>query len=368
MKSLHSVLRRIPIAMSILLFCCSVSQGEVIGITGSSATTVIQFDGILPVQSDFSNVIIPLTKAEPPAISIAQVERFDDEKMTASGAGLALFEEPNLAAGGIPNDVGMDLAAFAEDDTTSWFLRGEASETRTIIIGAADAGSDMLSFGGVNRGRSRVILSGVMFVTSQDSTRDLTGAEVKLQVRVERRQFNNQPAEVVNGEVVLSGGPNGSVTVSRADGSFSGAFLPVIDFTDAVPELPLVQALLFAGHELAFEYDFDVGVPFELQLTVVSEIRTIPGGVGASAVFGLPQTNLSEVMLKVAKDDRGARLSAAIADRVDTTGAAYQNNSPGFLFPSLCGATGAEMAAAAFFFLGMIGLRTGRRCRSAPQH
>ncbi|MBK8267564.1 MAG: hypothetical protein IPK83_04370 [Planctomycetes bacterium] len=239
------------ISTALLLTICGSSIGEVIGITGSSSATVIQFDGILPVQSDFTQVIIPLTKQDPPALSIAQVDRFGGEKLTGSGSVLAIFEQPNLAAGGIPNDIGMDLAAFAEDATTGWFLRGEASETRTIVISAADAGADNLSFGTTNRGRSRVVLSGVMFVTSQDSTRDLTGTEVKLQVRVERRQFNQRPVDVVNGEVVLTGGTNGTVTVSRADGSFSGALASDHRFHKCRSRIAIGSSADICGHGVA---------------------------------------------------------------------------------------------------------------------
>ncbi len=336
-------------AVACALLATPAVNAEVLSITGSSSATVIQFDGILPVQSDFAQVVVPLTKAEPPALSTALVDRYNaSDELTASGSALALFTRPNLTGVAPPNDVGMDLFAFADDDVTRWFIRGEASETRTIVINSSEVTSGNLFFGSTNRGRSRVILSGVMFITSRDATRDLTGADVKLNVRIERRQFNRVPSNLLEGEIVLSGGPGGSVVVSSATGNFAGAFLPVVDFAAAVEELPLVRSLLFAGLEIPYEYQFDTGLPFELALTVSAEARTIPGGVGASAVFGLPQVNLPDLMQKIANDDRGSRLASAIANRVDTTGAAYQNGGIGFLFPGLCGATGVEALAMIF--------------------
>lgn len=336
------------------------ASGEVIGVTGSSTATVIQFDGILPVQSDFAQILVPLTKPEPPALSVAQVDRYSGEELTASGSVLSLFQQPNFAGIGVPNDVGMDLAAFAEDDGTSWFLRGEATETRTIIVRPQDAGTDTLSFGASNRARSRVILSGVMFITSREPTRNLTGAEVKLNVLVERRQFGRLPATLMEGEVVLGGGLNGTVSITRATGSFQGALLPIVDFSGVVSELPVVQAVLFAGVELPYEYPFDVNLPFELELKVSCEARTLPGGVGASAVFGLPQANMPTVMQKVARDDRGERLAGAIAGRVDTTGVAYEGGI-GFLLPSLCGAAGIESFAIGLLCFGTAAFRIRRR-------
>ncbi len=323
------------------------ARAEVTGITGSSSATVLQFDGILPAQSDVAQVLVPLTKPEPPALSIAQVDRFgDSDTPTAAGSALAIFEQPNLGGGGVPNDVGLDLAAFTDDDTTTWFLSGEANETRTVIVRASEAGGSTLVFDSAGtRGRSRVVISGVMFISSRDAKKDLTGTEVKFKLRVQRRQFGRLPSDLLDGEVVLSGGPEGAIEVSSATGSFQSAFLPVVDFSDTVTDLALVRAVLFVGLELPYEYDFEVGTPFELALTVSSEVRSIPGGVGASAVFGLPQANLQTVVQKVARNDMGARVAEAIAQRVDTTGAAYRNGPIGFLFPALCGATGVETAA-----------------------
>ncbi len=350
------------------------ARAEVTGITGSSSATVLQFDGILPAQSDVAQVLIPLTKAEPPALSIAQVDRFGDkETPTAAGSALAIFEQPNLGGTGVPNDVGLDLAAFTDDDTTTWFLSGEANETRTIIVRSAEAGGGTLVFDNTgNRGRSRVVISGVMFILSRDGQKDLTGTEVKFNLRVQRRQFGRLPSDLLSGEVVLAGGADGSVEVTSATGSFQGAFLPVVDFSDTVPDLALVRAVLFAGLELPYEYDIQVGQPFELALTVKSEVRSIPGGVGASAVFGLPQANLQTVVGKVALNDMGNRVAAAIAQRVDTTGAAYQLGPIGFLFPGLCGATGVEVSAT-LLLLGFCTLsrrvrRSRRAARRFPRH
>ncbi|HWL93864.1 MAG TPA: hypothetical protein VNT79_10045 [Phycisphaerae bacterium] len=348
----------------------AIATAEIRNITGSSSATVIQFEGVVPVQSDFAQVLIPFTQAEPPALSAAQVDRIGKAgDTTAAGSVLSVFTEPNFSATAPPNDVGIDLAGFADDDVTSWFLKGEASETRTIAIEGAEAAGGDLLLGATasDRGQSRVILSGVMFISSRDVSRDLTGAEVKLRVGVQRREFGKLPSDLVAGDLVLAGGPNGEVTVSRSDGSFAGVFMPVIDFSGTVTELPLVRAILFAGLELPYEYDFEVGVPFELELTVTAEARTIPGGVGASAVFGLPQLNLPEVMLKVAKDDRGTQLASAIAQRVDTTGATYQNGGGPFL-PGICGAMGIEtlwLAFAGLMFIGAAyqGRSVGRRRR-----
>ena len=68
--------------------------------------------------------------------------------------------------------------------------------------------------------------------------------------------------------------------------------------------------------------DVDAGEPFDLALTASVQVRAIPGGTGAAAVFGVPQDGLGSVLQRVKRDDRGRELERLIAERVDTTGAA----------------------------------------------
>ena len=112
-----------------------------------------------------------------------------------------------------------------------------------------------------------------------------------------------------------------------------------------MPDLPLAQAVLFAGLELPYEYDVDVGQPFQLDLAVSSRLLSTPGGTGAAAVFGLPQEGLGSILERIKNDDRGQQLAGVIAQQVDTTGTAYANGGSTLglsltsLFP-LCGTMG----------------------------
>ena len=174
-----------------------------------------------------------------------------------------------------------------------------------------------------------MILSGVLVITASDAAKDLSGVEAHVQIRVNKLSFGQLPTTLMQGEVTLAGGPNGSVTIVRASGAFEGLFLPVVDFSGTVPDLPLARAVLFTGLELPYEYDVDVGQPFELDLAVSSRLLSTPGGTGAAAVFGLPQEGLSSILQRIKKDDRGQRLSNVIAQQVDTTGAVGGYHQPG---------------------------------------
>lgn len=323
----------------------SIARGEVTDITGSSSATVIEFLGLIPVQTDFGQVIVPLTLPVPPAVSRARLDRVDDQgATTAGGQAVAVFDLPDIGGGGPPNDVGLDLAAFSEDESTGWLVLATANETRKIVLGLNEVSSGPV-LGAAQRTRGRVILSGVLVITASNVTKDLSGVEAHIQISVNKLSFGQFPTTLLQGEVTLAGGPNGSVTIVRATGAFEGLFLPVVDFSGTVPDLPLARAVLFVGLELPYEYDVDVGQPFELDLAVSSRLLSTPGGTGAAAVFGLPQEGLGSILQRIKKDDRGQQLANVIAQQVDTTGAAYANGggttglSLTNLFP-LCGTIG----------------------------
>lgn len=357
----------LALIVSLLAAATSKARAEVTDVTGSSSATVIEFFGPVPLQTDFGQVIVPLTEPMPPAVSRARLDRLDNEgAMTAGGEAVAVFGQPDFSGVAPPNDVGLDLAAFSEDDSTGWFVLGTANETRRIVLGANEVDlSPVLGVAQTTRGH--VILSGVLLITALDLAKDLSGVEAHIQVRVNKLVFGQLPTTLLQGEVTLAGGPNGSVTVARASGAFEGMLLPVVDFSGTVPDVPLARAVLFVGLDLPYEYDAQVGQPFELDLAVSSRLLSTPGGTGAAAVFGLPQVGLGSILQRIKKDDRGQQLANAIAQQVDTTGAAYANGGSNAglsltnLFP-MCGATGS--AAIGMMLMSCLFLATVTRRRA----
>ncbi len=351
LPALHASSRPIGGVVSIILIAvlltCSAPKvcAEIVNITGSSSASIIQFEGPIPVQTDFSQAIVPLTVAEPPAVSRARIDQLKGEDgQSAAAQALALFDKPNFSGFGNPNDVGLDLGALSDDSLISWFVEGTAAETRTIVFNQGEVGSDPL-ISTPNRVRSRVILSGVLIISSTQTARNLSGVEATIQLRVTRRRLGFLADTLLEGEVILGGGPGGSISITRASGAFDGLVLPVVDFSGVIPGIPLVQALPFTGLVLPYEYDFSVGVPFDLELSVSSRIRTIPDGVAAASVFGVPQDGLAAIFQSVEGNNRGRQISDAIANHVDTTGAAYVdgNNGPtGPLLLPFCGMMGIE--------------------------
>ncbi|MFQ5428968.1 MAG: hypothetical protein ACE5E1_01555, partial [Phycisphaerae bacterium] len=298
------------------LFSAATARGEVLEIRGSATARVVQFDGSAPAQSDFSQVMVPQTQPNPPAVASARLDAFDNlGGETAAGQVVAIFELPNLMGLGPPNDVGLDAGAFSDDDHTSWFVEGIAEEKRTIVLQTVDAIGDLVG-DEITRARSRILLSGALVVTSAVVDKDLSGVEAAVSIRVDRFVVGMPTETLVDGTVRLTGGPGGAVTISQTSGVFDGVFLPVVDFRDTISGLPLVQAVLFTGLELPYEYEFTPDEPFDLALTASVQVRAIPGGTGAAAVFGVPQDGLGSVLQRVKQDDRGREVERLIAERV----------------------------------------------------
>jgi hypothetical protein len=361
---------------SLLVLPAVPARGDVLEIVGSATTTIVQSQGGSEVQRDSSQEIVPETTPFPPAVARAQLDHLQsDGLVTAAGQAVAILYAPNLSGLGPPNDVGFDLAAFSDDTVTSWNITGVVSEKRTIILRPAELGAGTLA-GDLVTARSQVVLSGVMLITSLGTNNDLSGAEVHLRIRIDLLTADQHSLTVLDGEVVLSGGPDGAAAISQASGAFAGVPLRVDDFLDFPGDPAVVRAIffgdLFGPLHLPYEYEVVAGQPFDLALSVECRLQVAPDKIGASAVFGLPQDGLASVFGRVKREDVGHQIAAVVSEHVDTTGQAYQREtrpSPWlfpFVFP-LCGAAGLEMSG--LMVLGgwlVLGPRRSRRRPRRP--
>ncbi len=369
-------MRRAALRTSAAFFCTttclfvSPALAEITEVVGTSFARVVEFNGDVAVQTDFSQAVVPTTTPEPPAISRAQLDRLrEDGSTVASAQALAVFEQTNFLGLGNRNDVGLDLGAFSDDSDSTWYVEGQANESRTIVIGTAgsDIGTEILTNAITETvATSRVLISGVLIIASDNNTADLSGTEANLTVSIRKRQDGQIAQDLLEGRVALTGGPAGQITISEQSGAFTGITLPVLDLgASIIPQIPVVRVVVFAGVELPYEYEYTPGVPFNLDLLVSSQVRAIPGGTGASAVFGLPQASFESVFARVRQDDAGVAITDAVNSHVDTTGAAYGNPwGIAMLLPPFCGAAGVEMLLASFCGgLVLVRRRRSRRFR-----
>jgi len=324
------------------------APAAITSVTGGATARVLQFINGEAVQDDLGLEQIPETTPVPPAVARARIDRLlEGGEIVAAGQVVAILSRPNVSLDN-PGDIGLDLGAFSDDGESRWFVEGEVVEKRRVVITPLEAGGGLTN-GDATFFRSSVALSGVMLLTAEDATRDMTGVDAILRVTVTRRSGPEaEPQTVLTGRLVLAGGPDGTVEIAEASGAFSTVTLPIVDFENGLEGLPLVEAVVFSGVRLPYQYNATIGQPFELEVTVSAELNTLPGETGAAAVFGLPVEGIASILERVKLDDRGRRLAAMIDGEVDTTGAAYAAaNAPSplsGLLSSLCGTMGVETA------------------------
>lgn len=354
--------------VAILLSQAAPVWGEIKEITGSATATVIQYNGVVEVQRDFSQEQVPQTSSSPPVTARARLDHLlQGGDTTAAGQVITLFDAPNSSGFGTPNDAGLDIAAFSADDATGWFAQGSVSERRTIVLRQGEINNGL---GSGNRGRvkSRVVLSGLLLILSSNAEQDLSDVEVRFRFQVLRSVGDEEQVEVLGGSLALVGGPGGTVELQRGAGALANTFLPVFDASSVVPEVPLVRVVALTGLDIPYEYEAVAGQAFDLELLVDAQVQTIPGGTGAAAVFGLPQEGLPSIFERVKQSDAGWRLATAMGELVDTTGKAYVNGdgasaSPVSGLTPVCGLVGMEAAAAPLAAGGGLLLIRGRRRR-----
>ncbi len=356
--------RRAVICPSALVLLLGVSPvlGQVTSVSGSAEARVVQFVSGLPVQTDFGQEVIPLTKSVPPAVGRAKLDHLNDAKeVTAAGQGVAVMYEPNTTGLGNPNDVGLSIGAFSDDASTSWTVEGGVTTTRTLVLTVGDVGGQP-GLSGVNgRGRSRLVLSGYLLIFSQNPSADLTGNEISFSFSVERRQTGRSTTTPLSGEITMVGGPDGSIDFPHRAGALSTIDIPVADFPLG-DEFPLVRAVIFQGVQFPYVYDITLGSSFDLELNAAAKVTSTPGGIGAWALFGLPQDEITSIVGRVKKDDRGERLTQMLAEHVDTTGAAYADAPTASLIPA-CGVMGFELVGLTIAAGGLAAVQAGRRRR-----
>lgn len=347
--------------------CVRAASADVLDVTGEATAQVIQLYQGAQVQTDFSRDAVPTITNVLPAVAEALLQETTTENDTlALGRVRSILLEPNLSGVGNPSDVGIDLGAFADDNSTSWQINGQVTETRTIVITPREAGVNM-RVGSQETFRSRILLSGIMLISSQSEATDLSGALVNLRVAVVQRfpdEEDREPVSVLSGSVSLAGGTNGTAHVGLAGGCFEGLSLPIVEFPSVLPELPVVRALIFTGLQLPYEYNAVVGRSFVLELLVTVDLATVPGGMGAGAAFGLPPEGLASVFSKTkGMEAVGPQLTAMIAEKVDTTGKAYaeaeQATTSAFSLLPACGVS--VPFAAAVTAVCLIGTNVRRR-------
>lgn len=356
----------------LLVLLAPVAVAEVVEITGKTTARVTQIQGGSQIQTDYAEQTLPGTATNLPLLSSAHIQTTNESSdVVTSAQCVSLLADPRVGNAVPPNDVGLDIGAYAVDGQTSYEVVGNAVETRRIRITPSEVA---LNAGETVRIRSLFALAGAFIVVADDADADLTGLEIEAIFSITQKRPNQEPQTRLAGRATWTGGPNATLTLTGS-GVINPTMLGSVDLLSPFPDLgvsgvQIARLLPFPVLSFAYEYDVVVDEEFVLELVFGAHVMTVPRNVGVAAVFGLPQRAFNESLREVRGDDGlGEALSNAVATYVDTTG---QTRPPvGFPFPwlsGLCGWFGVETAlATACLCVAPLGLRrAAKRRRIAP--
>lgn len=361
--------RHFSFVCSTVLVFTAIARAEVTDVQAKVETTVKEIAGGSVVQSDSALLEMPGSAAKPPLVVRGSLSRTDAAGSFLSGArGMVVFSDLSAPLSGSPSNIGFDIAAFSTTTQSGWEVEALASERRSIVIRSAEAGQ---GDGSSITASSALVLSGVLFIASQDPAQDLTGAEAHIEFIIDQI-LPTETKQVLEGKAVLSGVGVAGVNAQTA-GAVNSFFHNVVSLDGVVPEFPVLRAVIFVGvlptDQYSYNYDAVVGDAFDLMLTVKSSIKAPPGKIGCAAVFGVPQEGFADLFQKAKQSDAGLRLQNEISSLVDTTGSDHPAVDT-LIYPKglfglsglTCGALGLETMglAAVGLFAGLLG-RTRRR-------
>ncbi|MFO0974412.1 MAG: hypothetical protein U1A27_13370 [Phycisphaerae bacterium] len=339
------------------ILIASAAEARITSVTGASSVQLTRLvHGTSDASVSDSHSFPPSTQ---PTLSTVQLDApgLSGEFRGAAQAS-AVFTDSRTVFGFIPNDAGIDVAAFALDPAVAFEGNGHSSSTRTIRLSGADLRFPTSQPVTV---RSSIFIAGALILAAGDASADLSGLQADITVSV-LQTGGGTPGQVLHTSARLAGHANGQVNV-ESTGALAAVPLGAVDLLALSPQLQVpgigvVRVVPFPVVALDYEYGVMVDQDFQLTAEFDVHIRTLAGNSAAAAIFGLPQISLPASMAKVRGDDAGQQLARAVSSLVDTTGRSGPPSRPLF---GLCGAVGFEAWLAGAACVGWTMSRRRRR-------
>lgn len=294
-------------SLAFLALFGAAAQAEVTAIRGSVEAILQEFVGLSAAERDEVFDAFPDTSADLPISVIASL---DSNGSDAAGLIAAQFANPIDRAGTNPEEFALNLAIFSESDTRTFEASAAAEEVRSItfrtneFFGSSDG--DTISV------RGRATMDGALAIFCEDENRDLTGADVRFRMRVEK----SGAGSVFDGEVLLNGAPGGQAGATRT-GDIPDRAITIVDLGALNPDFGRLWVVVIAATAVDYEYDAVVGEDFTLTATVELSAENLPDRVGCAAVIGTPFNTLTQV-IGLTQDALSAdQLSSSIREERD---------------------------------------------------
>ena len=276
-------------------------HAEITSIAGLAEVSVKEIVSGVDGATSQDGLAYPATTTNLPLQVVAQLISASDD---AAAAVAGQFADPLTLDQANPEEFAVTLALSSAAPDMRYAADVWLSESRAVTMHPSEVGN--------NPAGTEVTLIGTLFVDAAlavfgiESTQDLTGADIKLRIRVFKTPLTdeistdpNRPftaGEVVfDGKVELLGGTSGSATVNPL-GDFPGSQLFFANLSALVPEFGAANVLAIPAIEIDYDYAVTVEETFELTSVFEVEASCMPEGTAVVALLGTPTESLIDVL------------------------------------------------------------------------
>ncbi len=294
--------------LAVIALGVSAAQAEIVGITARVQTTVQELiDGEPGSVSQDDGQHAQGADDLPQAASVELIDSDLDGELIAVGQAFSEFSDPTRSDTANPAEFALEVAAFSDVESVSYFARGEASESREIVFAGPGGGeTSEIAFGadGTRRIESRVFVSGAVLVWS---TQRAVATQSRLaDVRVTVRRDGEQDS-LFETRLLVSAGRDGRIDVT-VDGPLRFEVVELLDILSEDADASTVNQLhqltdhgtialvVIPDQEHAYGYTAVADESFVLTADFAIEVENVPDGSGVAAALGRSFENLADVV------------------------------------------------------------------------
>jgi hypothetical protein len=307
-------------ALILALVLAGPGRADIVALEGETIAEVVQYVHGEAASTDSSVETFPGTVPGLPMQSFAGLGDFQGSPSVGhAGRCVASLEDPTLASGPDPMEIGLEAGAFSTVEGIAYTVEGSVEEAREIVLSSSDLG---VGSGETTDVISRVFIEGAVVIWSEGSARDLSGLEGSFSFSVEQDFGSNGGAVVTSHSLSVLGSSNGEISVSefQLPGLIVGG--PEVlesgnSEVDAVladlATLGTVHVIVVPRFEFAYTYPASPDEEFVLRAFAGVEAVNLPEGTGIAVVFGRSAEAIATVFTPVLGHAKAATLQDAVA-------------------------------------------------------
>lgn len=320
MSTVQTVSRRVILSIGSTLLLAAGPQALAVvnSIDATVTAEVVHFvngvqDDLITSFEDLSETTenLPLTAA---ALYLSQ--QGEDK---AGAVAQATFYDPRVSQVPDPDEFGIDVGAYSEQQSGSLTGLARATETREIEYLQAELNEVPGTELGV---RSFFFLDGIMVIWGRPGHTDLSGTTASVELGVLQRSQTGQDGEdgqsVLHATLTLTGQADGTVAL-QTTGALSNRNVTLIDLSGQSDAFgPLWLVIIPATTAIAYDYQATVGTPFVLEAALQADVAAQPG-TGVGVQLGIPMLETEALFQELTGTESAALLDELFGDAMGSS-------------------------------------------------